>query len=210
MAARPIELVTEDRVVLRGIMEGDGTSTAMLFHDVGADLDELRPLTASLVEAGFRVLALDFRGHGASEGDWSVAGGIIDARTTLAVAEEAGAANFFAVAAGDAAAVIMAAQLQSLDAAIFIAPVIRQPLHEDELRAASWPKLLMVGSDDQDTAGLTKIERQLLGPRTTVSLPCADHADELLSRGCVPQVLSHARTFLVNSSRKAPLTPDRV
>ena len=48
----------------------DRASAAVLLHDRGRDLDDLRPLAGSLHACGFNVLSLDLPGHGLSTGDY--------------------------------------------------------------------------------------------------------------------------------------------
>jgi len=49
---------------------GDSAAAAVLLHDHGRDLDDLRPLARSLHAGGFNVLSLDLPGHGLSSGDY--------------------------------------------------------------------------------------------------------------------------------------------
>ncbi len=72
-AVLPIEEVTflsTDGVSLSGwLMRGrEGRPAVILCHDLGGDRNSVIYLAAPLLEAGFTVLAFDFRGHGASGG----------------------------------------------------------------------------------------------------------------------------------------------
>jgi pimeloyl-ACP methyl ester carboxylesterase len=59
-------LTTDDRVRLYAIEAGDGSVGVLLAHQGGSDLCEELPYAKTLVDAGLRVLAFDFRGNGQS------------------------------------------------------------------------------------------------------------------------------------------------
>ncbi len=65
----PFEVALSSGLVLRGHeFTGDGP-TVVLVHDLGADLDIWGPVTAQVSESGFRVICLELRGHGLSDGE---------------------------------------------------------------------------------------------------------------------------------------------
>ena len=66
IAARPLWLTTADGVRLYGVEAGDGAVGVVLAHQAQSDLCEELPYAKTLVDAGLRVLAFDFRGHGHS------------------------------------------------------------------------------------------------------------------------------------------------
>lgn len=60
---------TADGLTLRG-HEWPVDGPAVVFaHDLGDDLDAWGPVTARMAAAGFRVISMELRGHGLSEGD---------------------------------------------------------------------------------------------------------------------------------------------
>lgn len=63
---RPVEAATGDGAVLRGLDCGEGP-TVLLFHGWTERLEFWAPVARRLVEAGFRVVAVDQRGHGRSD-----------------------------------------------------------------------------------------------------------------------------------------------
>ena len=85
----PLELTSSDgkTLVADWVPGAESTSPAVvLFHQLGRDRSEWEPLAASLARAGFGVLRMDLRGHGASAGgpdgwrsfeaeDWAALGG---------------------------------------------------------------------------------------------------------------------------------------
>ena len=62
----PIEVTAEDGAVLRGLDCGDGP-TVMLVHCWTGNVGFWAPVARRLVDAGFRVVAVDQRGHGQSD-----------------------------------------------------------------------------------------------------------------------------------------------
>jgi dienelactone hydrolase len=65
--AQTFWLTTADRVRLYAMEAGRGSTTIVLAHEGRSNLCDTLPYGATLVAAGFRVLAFDFRGHGWSE-----------------------------------------------------------------------------------------------------------------------------------------------
>jgi uncharacterized protein len=66
ISAQAIWLTTDDRVRLYAIEAGDGTIGVILAHQGRSDLCEELPYAKTLLDAGLRVLAFDFRGNGHS------------------------------------------------------------------------------------------------------------------------------------------------
>jgi pimeloyl-ACP methyl ester carboxylesterase len=66
LAARPLWLTTSDHVRLYAVEAGKGPVAVVLAHQGRSDLCEELPYAKTLVSAGLRVLAFDFRGNGHS------------------------------------------------------------------------------------------------------------------------------------------------
>ena len=60
-------LTSADGVRLYAVEAGSGSTTIVLAHEGNSDLCDTLPYGATLVAAGFRVLAFDFRGNGRSQ-----------------------------------------------------------------------------------------------------------------------------------------------
>ena len=68
-APTAVAVRTADGLTLRG-HEWPVDGPAVVFaHDLGDDLDAWGPVTARMAAAGFRVISMELRGHGLSEGD---------------------------------------------------------------------------------------------------------------------------------------------
>jgi dienelactone hydrolase len=68
LTARSSWLLTDDKVRLYAVEAGSGPTAVILAHQGGANLCGWLPYAKTLVAAGHRVLAFDFRGWGHSEG----------------------------------------------------------------------------------------------------------------------------------------------
>lgn len=65
----PIEVALSDRTVLRGLEHPADGPPLLFVHDLGDDLDAWGSLAATVNASGFRVIRLELRGHGLSDGE---------------------------------------------------------------------------------------------------------------------------------------------
>jgi len=65
----PIEVMLSSGLVLRGHEYAADGPTVVLVHDLGGDLDAWGSVPPDVSTAGFRVLCLELRGHGLSDGE---------------------------------------------------------------------------------------------------------------------------------------------
>lgn len=65
----PIEIALADGTVLRGIEHPADGPPLLFVHDIGDDLDAWGSLAATVAASGFRVIRLELRGHGLSDGE---------------------------------------------------------------------------------------------------------------------------------------------
>ena len=85
----PIEIALADGAVLRGLEHPADGPPLLFVHDLGDDLDAWGSLAATVNASGFRVIRLELRGHGLSDGDADPAATMND--LTGALAEVTGA-----------------------------------------------------------------------------------------------------------------------
>ena len=197
MGAAPVELVSSDGVVVRGVAEGDGRTWAVLAHGVGSDLDGCALLARELAKEGCAVLRIDLRGHGASDGEWSEDGAVRDVAAAFAAARAAGAAEVLAVGVAEAADAVLAASVEDApDAAVLVSPVGGSRARDD-VRGSAAPKLFVVGGrDDAAVTAVKRLDALAIGPRLVVQLPTAEQGHALLEGACAAQAISHAVGFL--------------
>lgn len=72
----------------------DGYPTIVFFHGNGGDLSFLAPYFSAIAEEGFGLIAIDYRGYGASEGVPSEQGLYQDAQTALEFATQKAGLNY--------------------------------------------------------------------------------------------------------------------
>lgn len=65
----PIEVALADGTVLRGLEHPADGPPLVFVHDLGDDLDTWGSVASSVRSAGFRVICLELRGHGLSDGE---------------------------------------------------------------------------------------------------------------------------------------------
>ncbi len=65
----PIAVRIRDGLVLRGHEWSTDGPAAVFVHDFGDDLDTWGSVTAQVAAAGFRVISIELRGHGLSDGE---------------------------------------------------------------------------------------------------------------------------------------------
>jgi pimeloyl-ACP methyl ester carboxylesterase len=156
----PVELVTADGIVLRGLARGDEEAWVVLVHDEGGDLDSLAPLVAGFADAAFATLSLDLRGHGASDGEPDLRRARIDVEAAL---DHVRAAEVFLVAAGAACEGALTAQ-REIGATVLLSPRVRE---DAPVRERTEPKLLLAESGDPH---VHELAARLIGPRLVVEL----------------------------------------
>ena len=198
MVAEPVEIESADRVVLRGELSGTGERWVLLVHDVEEDLDSLRPMQAVLLEAQFRVLALDLRGHGASDGEWSAEGAIQDLAAAFRYCRAAGAAKVYAVGAGaGATAAILAAGEEHVDALVCLSPLPElEGIDPRRLRVSRAPKLLSVGATDPEAmAAAQTVYKKVIGWRVLESRAISEQGSALLHAPGKEHIFAKTVTF---------------
>ncbi len=85
----PVEIALADGTVLRGVEHPADGPPLLFLHDLGEDLDTWRQVAPAVRAAGFRVICLELRGHGLSDGEPDPAAIADD--VTAALAEVRGA-----------------------------------------------------------------------------------------------------------------------
>ena len=199
--SRAVELESLDGVVLRGELRPGGPYWALLVHDRGCDLDSLSPLADALEREQFSVLSVDLRGHGLSEGSWAPEGGARDVAAALAWMRAEGAAQIFAVAAGEAARPLLAsAGPGGPAAAVLLGPRLDPDGELELVRRFTGPRLFLTGfGDPEEEARTRKLFDACIGPRLLVQLPTSERGHGLLHGPCAAQALSHSVGYLAQN-----------
>jgi pimeloyl-ACP methyl ester carboxylesterase len=212
----PVELLTPDGFTLRGLRWGNGPDWLILAHDSDGetDLDAWRPLIPSLAHGDRSVLALDLRGHGASDGDPDRAATQTDLTAALNLAATSGAEWIAVLATGRSAAEALALAADTpLGALVLISPRLSDvdPIHT--LRGSGESKLFAAGSEDQQMRQtVSQLRNRSIGWAMTVHLPTTVQGTDLLTGRYAGQLTDRIVTFLAEQraiarSRRGRITP---
>jgi pimeloyl-ACP methyl ester carboxylesterase len=194
--------IRSGNVTLRGQQWPGDPLTVVLLHEPGEDqdLDRWRPLIPYLLGNGASVLAIDLRGHGASDGDWSPAH-VVDDIVAVVTFTRKRAAMVVVCAAGESAlAALRAAAVTRVDGLILLSPICGSG---DSPRGPGIPKLLIAsGRDDEaiDCAG--RLRAASIGPALSVSLPTAERGTALLAGAVAATCREHIAAFLDERRRE--------
>ncbi|MGI9658210.1 MAG: alpha/beta hydrolase [Gaiellaceae bacterium] len=199
MTAEPVEIECGDGVVIRGELSGKAERWAILLHDVGDDLDSWGVMRGELISAGMRVLALDLRGHGASDGEWSPEACIADIEAAIRYCRASEPRSVYLVGAGQGAtASIVAAGAEPVHAVVCLSPALElEGVDPARLRVSRAPKFITVGSsDEQAMSAAQQLYRKTLGWRMLESRALTEQGTGLLSAPGSELVLEKTVAFL--------------
>lgn len=184
---QPFDIAVESDVVLRGLLWSRSATWIVLVHeaDLSSDLDCWRPLVPYLLRRGWSVLAIDLRGHGASDGDWDT--GL--ARHDLLVLFDhirtvGGATLVFGVAVGQSGLHMLenAENDRFLDAMALLSPVIDDNTETGSLRGTGQAKLFICGGHDlAQRRSAERLRNASIGWATILNLPTTGSGAELLA-----------------------------
>jgi len=188
------EVHLADGVTMRGHRWLAGERHAILVHDLGTDLDEVRSICRGFVGAGFTTTAVDRIGHGASDDrpNHGSTHGLADDLVDLVGLLDLGT-GVYLVGVGEAAAgcLTAAAAIQPSLVAL-VSPrdfhrVPRAVLSDDRS-----PTLIAFGAlDPVCEAEARRLAEARPGPALLVRMPTAAQASSLLAGPLGPQVVNH-------------------
>jgi pimeloyl-ACP methyl ester carboxylesterase len=214
MTPDAIEL-TAGNVSLRGQRWAGDPLTLLLLHEPGDehDLDDWRPLIPFLLGNGATTIAVDLRGHGASDGDWTPDLAVSDLAACIGAARRQ-AELVVVCAAGDSAVhAIRASETTTVDGLILLSPADPGATPP---RGAGAPKLIVVGAGDavaRDSAA--RLRRVSIGAVLTMTVPSAERGAALLAGELAATCREQILMFLNERRREprggptAPVAPDR-
>jgi pimeloyl-ACP methyl ester carboxylesterase len=206
MPADPVQATAPDGVVLRGELVRGGTTTwLVLLHDVDEDLDAWRPLRPRLHGTEWNLLALDLRGHGGSDGEWSAEDAPLDCLTGVRVARATGAEHVSLVAAGRSAVAALQATALALadprlplaDSLVLLSPRGLDDADPAALRGEGLAMLLLHGAlDPQAAEDAARLLRLAIGWSVSVSFGSELQGTALLQGPPAKHVADKMASFL--------------
>ncbi len=202
-ALKTVSFPTEDGGVICADVYGDGGRTVVLVHGGRFNKESWEKQARALVSAGFRVLALDFRGYGKSRGPGdsdprdapfhlAVLAAVRYLRKTGAKSVSVVGASMGAGAAGDAS---IASQPGEIDRLVFLGGTPNGPA--EKLKS---PSLFIVARDDASGDGprLPGIQRQYdkaPQPKSLIILEGSAHAQYLFQTVQAERVMREILQF---------------
>jgi pimeloyl-ACP methyl ester carboxylesterase len=193
-------------VAVRGVVIGSGAAGVVLAHQSNGSVCEWWPYARELQAAGYRVLAIDFEGYGASDapsggGDPAYQDDVIAAATWLR-SHGTPLVVLMGASLGGAAVIVAAAKMPPRPAGVIDLSGPRSFAGLEALQAApdiTAPILFAVGEQDAPFAADTRAIRKAARSATTtlVTVPGRDHGVSLVQQGPGwTNVRTAVRTFL--------------
>ncbi|HDH03623.1 MAG TPA: alpha/beta hydrolase [Actinobacteria bacterium] len=183
MVTRPIPVAIRlsNDVTLRGYEWSVDGPPVVFVHDLGDDLDAWGPVTSKVAHSGFRVISLELRGHGLSDGEPDRTKVREDVRLMLdEIVPSFGPVGL--VSYGAASEVLLS--LDGQDGApvqVIISPQQLEPDGIDWATSKQAMRVIVGGSLDEPTHEYLKaIYPKMLGEKLWVSVATAKHGPALL------------------------------
>jgi len=183
MARRPIPVAIRlsNDLTLRGHEWSFDGPPLVFVHDLGDDLDAWGPVTSTVAHSGFRVISLELRGHGLSDGEPDPSTVLEDVRLLLdEIVPSFGPVGL--VSYGSASEALLS--LDERDGApvqVIISPQQLEPGGVDWVKSKRAMRLIVGGSLDEHAHGYLKaIYPKMLGEKLWVSVATTEHGPALL------------------------------
>jgi pimeloyl-ACP methyl ester carboxylesterase len=189
-SAAQVALTSSDGVHLAGEDYGAGRRAILLVHDAARSRADFSTLAPRLASAGYHVLAIDLRGHGASaastatDADWSPLVGDVEAGVGWLRDHGATEVHLLGVGAGANLALSAAAATPSVTDLILLSPALNA--HGVKVSTAIGPfgarPLLVVASTDDALAlrTATWLQSSATGPAALQTYPGSAAGPRLL------------------------------
>ena len=203
-AQESVSFPTRDGGIVYGLLYGTGERGVVLAHGGRFNKESWDQQSRALVEAGFRALSIDFRGHGQSRGPSTAGAGNDGRRYDVLAAVDylrtTGAKTVSVVGAsmgGDYAAEAAEEHPGAIDRLVLLAAGAYT-----SLRLMKGPKLFMMSRDDiigDNQPRLPAIREQYdraSGPKQFVILEGSAHAQALFATSQSERVMREIITFL--------------
>jgi len=214
-AARPtaVTVETEDGGRLEADLYGRGGHGVVLAHGARLDKESWAPQAGQLVAAGFRVLAINFRGYGRSTGpgqeDRYTAPLHLDILAAVRYLRAAGASRVSVIGGSlggmAASAAVIASRPGEIDDAVLLAaPVVGAP---EQLKGRLFFVVARGDTTADGTPRLTRIREQFdraPEPKRLLVVDGAEHAQWLFRTDRGDQILREIVTFLSEGERDRP------
>ena len=194
----PIAVRLDSGITLRGHEWAADGMPILFVHDLGEDLDAWGPVPATLATSGFRVISVELRGHGLSDGEPDPDKLVDDVREL--VAEVAGSFGPVAVVLhGGASEAALFLNEAASPVQVMISPQPLDPNGVDWTRTAKSMRIVMVGARNKMAKEYAEsIYPKMHGQNLWASTGTSDQGPALLSEHptMVEQLVMFVRRYL--------------
>jgi len=205
-APTEIHFPTQDGGVVHADVYGAGSRGVVLAHGARFDKASWKKEAAELAEAGFRVVAIDFRGYGKSHGGPNAKPGMdnmyMDVLAAVRYLRENGAASVAVVGGsmggGASANAVVHGKAGEIDRLVLLAPA---PIQEPERIAG--PKLVITSADDPITPKVREQYAKAPEPKQLQVLDGSAHAQFIFTTSHREHVMAEIVRFLGGRSTAA-------
>jgi len=192
---QPVELNTanENITIIGDFYHADSDKGVILLHMLGGSKEDWRDFALDLQKSGYNVLAIDFRGHGASWGDWNTFDGdqfrkmVFDVDAARKALGKFGVSNVGIIGAslGANIAVNYAAGQPSIKTIVLLSPSLDYKGIEtgDAITRYQGPVFIVVSKDDtQSYDGSNNLYSKVPGKKQLQVYEGLNHGTVMLSK----------------------------
>jgi pimeloyl-ACP methyl ester carboxylesterase len=195
-----VALQASDGIVLIATLRGEGPTGVVLAHMNGGQASDWDPLTDALVDAGYRVLALNLRGNGRSQPPMESASLPLDVEAGAQYLRDAGADRVVLAGASMGGTTVLAAAVAAQPAAVVVmaAPRVFEGLEltENELAQLTMPKLFITAEHDPLRDSFDEIVAMAAPPTEEAIYPGIEHGTRLFGGSHAAEVIGAIVAFI--------------
>ena len=197
MQPLPFEVAAGDGIRLRGQVWQGGADSVVMVHDLGQDLDCWRPLASPVLEHGYTVVAIDLRGHGASDGDADRPDVETDLLAAVTGARERCKGTLTVIADGAAAVAALSPRLEGQSDGLILFSPRPKRAQLARLRGSGTAKLFVVGAADPEADQCaTELRNRSIGAAGVISFATSVQGTGLLRGPWLQHVTEQVVGFL--------------
>ncbi|MFN2212769.1 MAG: alpha/beta hydrolase [Anaerolineales bacterium] len=203
-----VNFTTEDGISIAATLFGNGQPAILLLHmgkgkATGNDQQDWHPFARTLAEQGFSALAVDFRGRGASGGEFVNDPVVLDARAALDFLHQRGYSDYICMGAGLGGTTCMVLALTDppqglviLSSSMSVGPA--NQVTEADLVKLKMPKLFLYGEKDAFgfPEAMQNIYRRAAEPKALLTCDSAAHGTTLLYGSCGQEIDQRILDFI--------------
>jgi len=177
----PVAVRLANDLTLRGHEWSVDGPPVVFIHDIGHDLDAWDRVTSTVARSGFRVISLELRGHGLSDGEPDQATVLEDVRLLLTeITQSFGPVALVAYGSASEALISLDGQ-DGAPVQVIISPKHLDPTGIDWTNSKRATRLIIGGSlDHRAHEYLKAIYPKILGEKLWVSVATKEHGPALL------------------------------